>query len=152
MKRFITVVLASLMLLSIASCGKKEEGTVPYTLIISCDEILSNMDSETFGIKEEKKAIVPKDGKILEITAKCGEGVNAFDLVVENLKAKKLHFEGVDGYFNGIANIYAGDCGQFSGWLFFINGNLAELGASDTVGSSNDIIEFRFIVDYNSLF
>ena len=65
MKRFITVVLASLMLLSIASCGKKEEGTVPYTLIISCDEILSNMDSETFGIKEEKKAVVPKDGKIL---------------------------------------------------------------------------------------
>ena len=72
--------------------------------------------------------------------------------MVENLKAKKLHFEGVDGYFNGIANIYAGDCGQFSGWMFFINGNLAELGASDTIINSNDVVEFRYIVDYNTLF
>lgn len=152
MKRFVTLILASMMLFSVASCSKKSEGTIPYTLIISCDEILSNIDSDTYGIKKEKKEIVPEDGMILKVDAKCSEEENAFDIVVENLKDKKIHFEGTDGYFKGISNIYEGDCGQYSGWMFFINGNLSETGASDTYICENDIVEFKYVVDYNTLF
>ncbi len=151
MKKVLALMLVLVTLICISSCGKKE-GNVPYKLIISCEEVIEYMDDDTYGIVPEKKDIVPESGIILEIDAKCNEGDNVYDCAVNNLKENKLHFEGSDGYFTAIGNIYAGDCGDFSGWMFFVNGELAQLGASDTLINENDVVEFKYIVDYNTLF
>ena len=152
MKKLISAILLIGVIFCTAACTKKEEGTVPYKLAITCTEVNDSINDITYGIKEEKRDIVPKDGIILETEGKCAEGENVFDCVTALLQSEKIHFEGKDGYFSGIANIYAGDCGQFSGWMFFINGELASAGADDTVISANDEIEFRYVVDYNRLF
>lgn len=154
MKRVLSFVLMLIFCVSAVSCAKKadEQGDTPYKLIISCHEIIQNLDSEKYAINEEKKEIVPEDGIVLEINSKCSKGDTAYSVTVNALKNNKIHFEGSDGYLKAIANIYAGDCGDFSGWMFFINGNLAELGANDTIINENDVIEFKYIVDYNTLF
>ena len=151
MKKFLLLALSLVLILCTVSC-KQDSANVPYKLVINCQEIVEFMDDQNYGIKAEKKELVPSDGIILSIESYCSEGDNVYDRVVKNLKDKKLHFEGSDGYFSGIGNIYAGDCGAFSGWMFFVNDELAELGASDTIISANDTIEFRYIVDYNTLF
>lgn len=151
MKKLCSVLLVTIVMFCISAC-KNEEANVPYKLIVSCQEVVENFDDEAYGIKPEKRDFVPADGIILELEANCSEGSNVYEIVKNNLKSKKLHFDGSDGYFTAIGNIYAGDCGDFSGWMFFINGNLAEFGASDTLICENDIIEFKYIVDYNSIF
>ena len=163
MKKILAFIMTSLIVVSLVACSdKKDEATDPgsdasentlsYKLIISCNEILENINHEQYGLKEEKKDIVPADGIVLEKDAICSEGSTAFDVVISELKKEKIHFDADDGYLNAIANLYAGDCGEFSGWMFFINGNLAEMGASDTVVSENDVVEFKYIVDYKTLF
>ncbi|MBR5308711.1 MAG: DUF4430 domain-containing protein [Clostridia bacterium] len=158
MKRIITFSLVLLSLVTVfafSSCGKKEakeEGTVPYKVIIDCSEIISNLDNEAYAIKPEKRDIVPQSSIILQESGKCKEGTTAYDLVTSVFKENKFHFDGTGVYFKGIGNFYEGDCGPTSGWMFFVNGSLAELGAADTVVNTDDVIEFRYIVDYNTLF
>ena len=158
MKRIISsliIIFSFFSMLLVTSCNNnenEEEETVPYKLVIDCSEIVSNLDNESYAVKAEKRDIVPENGIVLEKEGKCNEGTTAYDLVVSVLKKNKIHFDGTGVYFKGIGNLYEGDCGQFSGWMFFINGNLAELGASDTIVKADDVIEFRYIVDYNILF
>ncbi len=162
MKKIVVLIMINLLMFSVVSCGEKSKSEIENNtevaedisckLIISCNEIIEYMDDEAYGIKEEKKEIVPHDGIILEIDTKCDVDSTAYDIVVSELKKNKIHFDGSDGYLKAIANLYVGDCGEFSGWMFFINGNLAENGASDTIINENDIIEFKYIVDYNTLF
>ncbi len=163
MKKIFAFILMSLFIFTIASCGENKdsaednksnesENTISCKLIVDCHEILENIDHEEYGLKEEKKDIVPINGVVLDVDIECTEGDTAYDIVLSELKKQKIHFDADDGYFTAIANFYAGDCGDFSGWMFFVNGNLAETGASDTVINENDIIEFRYVVDYNTLF
>lgn len=151
MRKFLSFVISIVIIFAVESCKDIPEN-VPYKLIISCDEIVEFIDDEVYGIKSEKRELVPDDGIILELEDNCSEGDNVYNCVTNNLKSKKLHFQGTDGYISAIGNIYAGDCGEFSGWMLFINGELAELGASDTIIQENDVIEFKYIVDYNTLF
>lgn len=151
MKKIICFALGFALVFCVSSC-KKDSSDVPYKLVISCEEVVEYIDDEKYGIKEEKRELVPTDGIIIELEDNCSQGDNVYDCVTKNLKDKKLHFQGSDGYFYAIGNIYAGDCGDFSGWMFYVNGELAEIGASDTIVKENDVIEFRYIVDYNKLF
>lgn len=163
MKKVLAYMLMSLFIFSMVSCGEKKddagenvlneaENNVSCKLIVSCHEILENIDNEQYHIKEEKRDIVPSNGIILEVDTKCIEGDTAYDVAISELKKEKIHFDSDDGYFSAIANLYAGDCGDFSGWMFFINGNLAENGAGDTVIAQDDVVEFKYVVDYTSLF
>lgn len=154
LKKFLICVTAFAMVLGGVSCNSKEpsDGGISVSLKVDCSEVVDNLGHELYGIKEEKIDIVPESGVILEIETSCNEGDNAFDLLISNLKAKKIHFEADDGYLTAISNIYAGDCGANSGWMFFINGDLAEKGASDTILNADDKVEFKYIVDYMTLF
>ncbi len=134
------------------SSNKASDGSISVSLKVECSEVIDNMGHELYGITEEKIDIVPENGVILEVKTSCNEGDNAYDLLISNLKAKKIHFEADDGYLTAISNIYAGDCGPVSGWMFFINGELAEKGAPDTVLNNGDKVEFKYVVDYMTLF
>lgn len=151
MKKIIIGMLALLTVFCFVSCGN-EEGTVPYKLIINCEEVLDNLDSDEYAIAKEKRSILPKEGIILEVEGKCPEGDNVYNRTIENLNKKKIHFQGTSGYFQAIANIFEKDCGPNSGWMIYINGKLAEKGAQDTIINPNDVIEIKYIVDSSSIF
>jgi hypothetical protein len=48
---------------------------------------------------------------------------------------------------SAIAGLQAGTAGDYSGWLFTVNGEFADVGAADYKLKNEDNIELRFTVD-----
>ena len=51
-------------------------------------------------------------------------------------------------YVKGIAQIYSGDCGDMSGWMYTVNGEFAEVGCDAYSVQEGDEICWVFICDY----
>lgn len=153
MKRIIAFVLALVTSVTVFSCkDNKSDNEINFKLSVTCGEVVENIGSETYGISEEKIDIVPQNGIIFQNDVSCADGRNAYEIIIELLQKEKLHYEASDGYIKSIGNIYEGDCGKYSGWMFYVNGEIAEVGASDYVVKAGDEIEFKYIVDYMKLF
>ncbi|MGN0492466.1 MAG: DUF4430 domain-containing protein, partial [Acutalibacteraceae bacterium] len=139
---------------SLPSAVSSAVSSAPYvkscTVSIECKTILSNMET----IKPEKKSLVPTDGVILspqKIALKDGDTV--FDVLNRITKKNKIHmeFSATPGYnskyIEGIGNIYEKDCGELSGWMFSVNGDFAQTGASSITVSDGDTISFVYTCD-----
>ena len=120
------------------------------TLEIRCDTLLKNLDKLSSG----KAELVPEDGILLEKTTvsfECGDSV--FDVLRRCLREQNVHFEYVDAkaygsiYIEGIGNLYEFDCGEQSGWLYFVNGISPGLGCSGYTVANGDEIVFAYTCD-----
>lgn len=153
MKKIITLVLTSLLIFSLVSCSDNQnEKNKTATLKIVCHEVLENLESEDYRISDEKLEIVPENGVIYSGKASFADGESAYDVLKSTLMENKIHFDESDAYFKAIGNIYAGDCGANSGWMFYLNGELSEVGCNDYVLCQDDEIVFTYVVDYMKLF
>lgn len=120
------------------------------TLEIRCDTLLPNLDKLSDG----KAALVPEDGVLLEKTKLTfAEGETVFDVFRRCLREENIHFEYVDAksydsvYIEGIGNLYEFDCGEQSGWIYFVNGISPGLGCSGYTLSDGDEIVFAYTCD-----
>ena len=120
------------------------------TLEIRCDTLLKNLDKLSSG----KAELVPEDGILLEKTTVSFEsGDSVFDVLRRCLREQNVHFEYVDAkaygsiYIEGIGNLYEFDCGEQSGWLYFVNGISPGLGCSGYTVANGDKIVFAYTCD-----
>lgn len=120
------------------------------TLEIRCDTLLKNLDKLSSG----KAELVPEDGILLEKTTISFEsGDSVFDVLRRCLREQNVHFEYVDAkaygsiYIEGIGNLYEFDCGEQSGWLYFVNGISPGLGCSGYSVANGDEIVFAYTCD-----
>ena len=120
------------------------------TLEIRCDTLLKNLDRLSSG----KAELVPEDGILLEKTTVSFEsGDSVFDVLRRCLREQNVHFEYVDAkaygsiYIEGIGNLYEFDCGEQSGWLYFVNGISPGLGCSGYTVANGDEIVFAYTCD-----
>lgn len=120
------------------------------TLEIRCDTLLKNLDKLSSG----KAELVPEDGILLEKTTVSFEsGESVFDVFRRCLREQNVHFEYVDAkaygsiYIEGIGNLYEFDCGEQSGWLYFVNGISPGLGCSGYTVANGDEIVFAYTCD-----
>lgn len=120
------------------------------TLEIRCDTLLKNLDRLSSG----KAELVPEDGILLEKTTLSFEsGDSVFDVLRRCLREQNVHFEYVDAkaygsiYIEGIGNLYEFDCGEQSGWLYFVNGISPGLGCSGYTVANGDEIVFAYTCD-----
>ncbi len=119
--------LMGLLALCAAGCGGDEAGgaagnTLTCTLEIRCDELLG---SEAMT-NEDIAPYSPEDGTILaEQEWGFAEGDTVLDVLKTATKEQKisLDFENsASGAFvKGINNIYGGEIGDMSGWLYQVN-------------------------------
>lgn len=117
------------------------------TLSVKCDTILNNLSL----LNSEKINIVPKDGIIFaEKTVVFYEGDSVFDLLLREMKTNNIHMEFVNtplydsAYIEGIANLYEFDCGKQSGWVYKVNGQLANYGCSLCELKAGDRVEWVY--------
>lgn len=120
---------------------KEKEAAVSCTISVSCEEILRHMDE----LKEEKKALVPEDGMILEETEVTVQGTSAFEILETELKKKKIHFDKTGNYIKAIGNLYEKDCGTYSGWIYTVNGEYVEVSADAYYPKDRDNIEWSYM-------
>ena len=120
------------------------------TLEIRCDTLLQHLDKLSDG----KAALVPADGTLLAKTTVTFEpGESVFDVLRRCLREQNIHFEYVDAkaygsiYIEGIGNLYEFDCGEQSGWLYFVNGISPGLGCSGYTVANGDEIVFAYTCD-----
>ena len=127
-----------------------ENKKLTCTLSIRCDTILNNMNL----LKEEKKAMVPSDGVILETTTiTFSEGESVFDVLkwVTREQRIQMEFEFTpmynSAYIEGIHNLYEFDCGDLSGWMYKVNGWFPNYGCSRYQLKQGDVIEWVYTCD-----
>jgi hypothetical protein len=145
---------------ALASAALQQAGKSLYgmaantcTLEIRCDTLLQHLDELSSG----KAELVPADGVLLSKTSVTFEpGETVFDVFSRCLREEKLHFEYVDAkaygstYIEGIGNLYEFDCGEQSGWLFFVNWISPGLGCSGYTLENGDEILFAYTCDFGA--
>ena len=120
------------------------------TISINCAVIFDHLDK----LDPDKKELLPKDGAILpetEVVLSPGESV--FDVLLHAVRDHKIHMEFVSppgyksNYIEGINNLYEFDCGELSGWVYKVNGKVADCGSSLYSVKDGDKIEWCYTCD-----
>ncbi|MBE7030443.1 MAG: DUF4430 domain-containing protein [Ruminococcaceae bacterium] len=116
-------------------------------LSVRCDDVLRNMALLPKG----KEKIIPPDGIIYraqEVVFEHGE--SAFDVLLKEMRRNNIHMEFVNtpmfesSYIEGIGNLYEFDCGEYSGWLYRVNGEKQTYGSSRYILKEDDKVEFYY--------
>ena len=141
--RVFAVIAVIFTALCFASCKNKQAGDLSAALTIDCTRVADRLDEE----------IAPKDGYILkDYVVNFSEGDTLIRVFEDAVKENKLQYENNDSYISGISNIYAGDFGELSGWLYYVNGEIPDVGANDYILDDGDEIAFVYFDDYNDAF
>lgn len=129
---------------------EKTDDKLTCTLSVKCHTILNNMSK----LKSEKAGLVPTDGVIFpETEVEFYEGETVINILTREMKKNKIHLEFVNvplynsAYIEGIANIYEHDCGELSGWMYRVNDNFPNYGASGYKIKNGDRIEWIYTCD-----
>lgn len=146
MKKLISLTLLFVMIFALGACKTTAEPTKTCYLEISAE------DAIVFeGLAAEKRELLPEDGIILaKCEVKFSEGENAYDVVLRTLQENKIHYDAdtASKYFKGISNLYSFDCGEYSGWSYYINDELPMVGMADYILSEGDEILLTYITDF----
>ncbi len=103
----------------------------------------------------EKTELVPEDGVLLsrsDVTFE--EGESAFDLLKRVCRDEDVHLEFSitpgygSAYIEGIGNLYEFDCGERSGWLYQVNGQVPDRACSEYQLQADDKVEFLYSCDW----
>ena len=131
--------------------GKGDPG-VAY-IEIRCDELSENMDALTDeGIRD----YIPKDGAILtetEVEITKGE-TSVFEVLDKVCREKEIQIEYSyipaygSHYVEGIGYIYEFSAGQYSGWMFKVDGEAPNYGADSVFLKGGEKIIWYYTVDY----
>ncbi|MEG1509363.1 MAG: DUF4430 domain-containing protein [Clostridia bacterium] len=156
-KKLITILVAVALVVAI-TCAivavvvgqTKKDGTIKATLSIDCATVLKNYDKLPKELQNEK--YVPKDGIILkETTFYFSEGETAYDVILRATRKKKIHIEFSESsnfkYIKGLNQLYEKNCGDWSGWMFKINGEFASVACDKIILKENDKIEILYSCD-----
>ncbi len=146
--RFAAVLLLCLLLVcTLGGCSAGKKGKCTVRVVVDCGLALLDDD-----LSPEKRELLPEDGILLDVPMEVKEGESAEKIILRALKEKKMQFENEGGYFSGISNLYEGDCGEYSGWMFYVDAELSDVGAASYAVGENDVISLLYVTDYRPLF
>lgn len=76
------------------------------------------------------------------------EGESVMELLQRVTEAADLRIEVGGGYVEGIANLYEFDCGNESGWMYTVNGEMPGVSAADYRPEDGDTIGWIYVTTY----
>lgn len=128
-----------------------EDAEYTCTISIVCDALLGDGADE---LDPDKLELVPEDGVIFpatEVVFYGGESV--FNLLSRVCRQNSIHMEFVDtplynsAYIEGIGNLYEFDAGEFSGWVYTVNGWQPNYGSSRYALHDGDVVVWSYALD-----
>lgn len=149
MKKFIALILALISLFALASCAEKTPDT-PCMLEVDCTEAI-----ESGKLSNAELSYLPDDGKVIaKREVLFAEGETVFDVLIRELQKDNIHYDFSTGsskknkYIRAIANLYRLEPDDYSGWSYYVNGELPTTAASEYKLTEGDEILFIFIEDF----
>lgn len=140
--------------LVLAGCGNKEDDYDPFsdTGLTSVGQIASQENAIVIDV------YIPKGFGTQSNYVAEAEGKTALELLVDLGHATNtpIVYTGNDAtpgseYVESIDDIAQLDQGPESGWVYFINGELATVGAGQYRPQAGDVISWRYITSYSQL-
>ena len=126
------------------------------TVSIRCDTLLEEENWKKLDKQLRDEKYVPSDGEILPVTT-CvlRKGDTAFDILkrICRYKGIQMDYQGADSnvystaFIKGINYLYEFSCGDLSGWMFKVNGEFPNKGASSYKLKDGDAIEWVYTCD-----
>ena len=118
-----------------------------------CGDALAHADALDHKLLD----ILPDDGVMLPaVTVDFRSGETAWDAFLTAAQSAKLQYEsdgtGESAYLLGIGNLYTGDAGDNSGWVFEVNGESPDVGCGRYELQDGDAVTFRYVYDFNDYF
>ena len=140
-KIFVLFLVLSCLL---CACGKPQFGGE-----LSCTVTADVLDAQAAMPLVEFPPTFPPNGIVLQADASFSAGETAYDVMLRALQEEKIHYE-VDAskYFLAIGNIYAGEFGDMSGWLYTVNGESPTVGASQYILQDGDNLRFYYVTTF----
>lgn len=127
-----------------------EEQATTCSISIVCTTVLDHLDWLTPG----KEDILPAGGVMLSATeVEPQEGETVFSLLQQVTRENGIPMEANftpgtgSAYVEGIGNLYEFDCGQRSGWLYFVNGISPGYSCSEYTLKPGDRVEWIYTCD-----
>lgn len=122
------------------------KSTITCYVTIECTVVLKNMDN----LKEGHEKYVPSDGYIVSNeTVTVKNGSTAYDAVKEacNKNGVKISTtgSGKSVYIAGFNNLDEFDCGNGSGWTYYVNGSFPPKSCGAYTLSDGDSIRFSYV-------
>lgn len=116
-----------------------KQNTKTVTISISCKNAIGKTDNKK----------IPENGIILDDTEfSISEGDTVFDVLVSATKKNKIQIDYDSSnetvYIKGINGLYEFDCGELSGWMYKVNGEIPNVGCSGYKLKDGDIIEWVY--------
>lgn len=138
---------------------KEEPAPVPQkrtvTIAIYVHNLVANMDKLHPSLKSEK--YVPANGIVLApVTYELlSDKDTVWDVLRRAAKEHgiQLEYEGADEniydsvYIEGIHHLYEFSAGPLSGWMYSVNGDFPNIGASQKKLADGDVIEWHYTLD-----
>ena len=143
--RCLTFAVIISIFLMFSGCGKEQVGDKVCNLEVECISVLENKAD----LKAEKEEIIPKDGYFIKSQdVYFSEGESVMDLLMREMREEKIPLEKSGNYVSGINNLYAGDCGEMSGWVYMVNGESPTVDMANYKLKEGDKILVKFICSW----
>lgn len=142
-----TLLVAITLLTDISSAASyyappapKEDAIGQVTLTIRCDTVAG------------QAAHIPADGIMLpETTFDIREGDSVYTILTEAAQTYGIQLDNQGSeslvYIAGIGFLYEFDFGQYSGWVYHVNGSTPGVGAGEYILSDGDVIRWLYTCD-----
>jgi len=150
LKRFTIIILAAVLLsftAIAAACGNGEFPDGEYFYVSLSVNASAALRSD--NLSQEVRDVLPEDGYILQTRQiRITRRTTVLTLLRDELTQEEISFIIRRGYVAEIGGLNEKAIGTQSGWIFFINGEFASLGAGSTVVQADDIIEWRYTASF----
>ena len=140
MKKITSIILAVVMLLSLSACytvQEKPDAIGSVTLSINCNVIKDKVEN----------SVIIDNAEFL-----INEGETAYDILQQAVVQNKIQLETSGAkdseYVVSINNIYQQEHGDLSGWLFYINGEMALVSMAQCELKPGDKIEILYSTNF----
>jgi len=153
------VLIAAVVILAVSLFTSKSRqvtgGSDTVTVEIRCDQLSNDMDSLNDPALVD---YIPDDGTILaetEVKIDPGE-TSVFDVTDKacfdnNIQIEYSYSPGYDShYIEGISYIYEFSAGTYSGWMFTVDGKIADYGADKVILNGGEKIRWYYTIDYHN--
>lgn len=125
-----------------------EKGTYIYcNVLIDCSILLSHMDR----LPKNVRKYVPENGILLQKSSvRVKQGASAYDVLTAACKANKIAYDAEyssiynTAYIKGIGYLYEKMAGDMSGWLYQVDGQLPNVGASRYTVKDGDSLSWTY--------